>query len=331
MYFTIALNLFKKFLFTTITKPVYNEDYIMGILVSGLVNIETTLQIDTFPLEYEPVRYPFWGIATTVSGVGLNVSLALHTLGKPVHFCTMLGTDVYGEMAHEWMQHQGLSSEFFIRRLPQTAQSVILYDKAGRRQIHVDLKNIQEQRYPLELFEVAIERASVAVLCNINFNRHLLEVAKEKGIPVCTDVHTITDPEDEYNRDFMAAADILFLSDEKLWAAPDVAARDLMKRYHNRLIVIGMGARGALLLEDNGTCIELPAVHTRPVVSTIGAGDALFASFINFYIDGFSPLESLKRAMVFASWKIGTTGAAQGFLNSYELEKLYAQDLQSAI
>ncbi|MEJ5187785.1 MAG: hypothetical protein WHT84_01085 [Breznakiellaceae bacterium] len=38
----------------------------MRVLVSGLVNIETTLQIDAFPLEYEPVRYPFWGIQSTV-------------------------------------------------------------------------------------------------------------------------------------------------------------------------------------------------------------------------------------------------------------------------
>jgi len=299
--------------------------------VSGLVNIETTLQIETFPLEYDPVRYPFWGINTSVSGVGTNVSLALHTLGKDVYFCTLLGADFYGEMAHDWIQRQDLSTEFFIRRLPQTAQSVIVYDKRGRRQIHVDLKNIQEQRYPAELFEIALDRVSAAVLCNINFNRPLLEIAKKKGIPICTDVHTLADPEDEYNRDFMAAADLLFLSNEKLWTTADKAALELMERYNNKLIVIGQGERGALLLEQDGEPVHLPAVQTRPIISTIGAGDALLSSFINFYIDGFSPLESLKRAMVFASWKIGTAGASQGFLNSYELEKLYTQDIASAI
>jgi ribokinase len=323
------LNYSEKFFFTILTKPVYTTKT-MSILVSGLVNIETTLKIDAFPLEYDPVRYPFWGINTTVSGVGTNVSLALHTLGKDVYFCTLLGTDFYGEMAHDWIQ-RGLSTEFFIRRLPQTAQSIILYDTAGRRQIHVDLKNIQEQRYPRDLFAVALDRVSAAVLCNINFNRPLLEMAKQKGIPICTDVHTIADPEDEYNRDFMAAADVLFLSDEKLWTGADKAAQDLMDRYNNKLIVIGQGERGALLLEQHGRPIQLPAVKTRPIVSTIGAGDGLFSSFINFYIDGFSPLESLKRAMVFASWKIGTAGASQGFLNSYELEKLYTQDMPSAI
>lgn len=303
----------------------------MSILVSGLVNIETTLQIESFPLEYYPVRYPFWGITTTVSGVGANVSLALHALGRDVYFCTLLGTDFYGEIAHDWLQRQGLTTDFFIRRLPQTAQSVIVYDSKGRRQIHVDLKNIQEQRYPAELFEVALDRVSAAVLCNINFNRHLLRIAKQKGVLICTDVHTLSDPEDEYNRDFMAAADVLFLSDEKLWTSAEKAAQQLMERYGNKLIVIGQGEKGALLLEQSCTPVQLPAVQTRPIVSTIGAGDALFSSFINFYLEGYSAFESLKRAMVFASWKIGTAGASGGFLTSHELEKIYTQDMPSAI
>jgi len=303
----------------------------MSILVSGLVNIETTLQIDAFPLEYEPVRYPFWRINTNVSGVGVNVSLALHALGKNVYFCSLLGNDLFGEIAHDWIQRQGLATEFLVRRLPQTAQSVILYDKTGRRQLHGDLKNIQDQRYPVELFESALDRVSAAVLCNINFNRNLLERVKKKGIPIFTDVHTLSDPEDEYNRDFMAAADVLFLSDEKLWTAANQAALELMERYHNKLIIIGQGEKGALLLEQHNMPILLPAVTTRPVVSTIGAGDALFSAFINFYVDGLSPIEALKRAQVFASWKIGTAGASQGFISSHELETLYMQYIQTAI
>ena len=47
------------------------------ILVSGLINIETTLQVEAFPIPYFPVRYPFHGIRSTVSGVGHNVAKAL--------------------------------------------------------------------------------------------------------------------------------------------------------------------------------------------------------------------------------------------------------------
>ena len=36
------------------------------ILVSGLINIETTLRVEGFPIGYSPVRYPFFGINSTV-------------------------------------------------------------------------------------------------------------------------------------------------------------------------------------------------------------------------------------------------------------------------
>lgn len=51
------------------------------ILISGLINLETSLRVDGFPLPYFPVRYPFFGVNSTVSGVGFNVAKALTTLG----------------------------------------------------------------------------------------------------------------------------------------------------------------------------------------------------------------------------------------------------------
>jgi ribokinase len=43
------------------------------ILVSGLINLETTLRVEQFPLAYEPVRFPFFGVQTAVAGVGYNL------------------------------------------------------------------------------------------------------------------------------------------------------------------------------------------------------------------------------------------------------------------
>ncbi len=61
------------------------------------------------------------------------------------------------------------------------------------------------------------------------------------------------------------------------------------------------------------------------MVNTIGAGDALFSSFLHFYRRLGSPYEAIKRAVVFASYKIGEAGAAQGFLDEAGLEALYRQ------
>ena len=55
--------------------------------VAGLINLETTLAVDGFPLPYFPVRYPFFGIQTTVSGVGYNITKAPEHAGQSGRFC----------------------------------------------------------------------------------------------------------------------------------------------------------------------------------------------------------------------------------------------------
>lgn len=293
------------------------------ILVSGLINIETTLRVDAFPIPYFPVRYPFFGVASTVSGVGYNVAKALTVLGDDVHFLSVVGTDVAGDVAIRTLAADGLPARHVVAQAPQTAQSVILYDRDGRRQIHTDLKDMQDQTYPPERFAEAAAGCDLAVLCNVNFSRPLLHLAAERGLAIATDVHAIASLEDPYNADFMAAADVLFLSDEQLPEPPEDFARRAMERYGNKVVVVGLGDQGALLVtRDRGGTVRVPAVSTRPVVSTIGAGDALFSCFVHFYVRDHDPWGALRKAVVFASYKIGVPGAADGFLDEAELERL---------
>jgi len=115
------------------------------------------------------------------------------------------------------------------------------------------------------------------------------------------------------------------MSDEKLPCAPEDWVRALWNRYDAPVVVIGRGMQGALLaVRGDGFLERVPAVYTRPVVSTIGAGDALFSSFVHVYASTGDPYLAIRRAMVFASYKIGTTGAADGFLSAGELERLSA-------
>ena len=295
------------------------------IFVSGLINIETTVQIEAFPIAYEPVRYPFFGVRSTVSGVGYNVAKALATLGDTVRFAALIGRDAAGALVAERLRADALPGEHVLATLEETAQSAILYDRAGRRMINTDLKDIQETAYPLERFEQAIEGCELAALCNINYSRPMLAKARRRGIPVATDVHAIDSLDDAYNRDFMAAADILFMSDERLPCAPEEWVRQLWSTFAAPIAVVGLGAQGALLaVRGDGFVGRFPAAHARPVVNTIGAGDALFSAFVHFYQATAAPYESIRRAITFASYKVGAAGAADGFLDAAALEALHA-------
>jgi acarbose 7IV-phosphotransferase len=58
-------------------------------------------------------------------------------------------------------------------------------------------------------------------LGSINFPRSLLLPARQAGKLVATDVQAIAELDDSYNRDFMEAANILFMSDKRLPCSPE--------------------------------------------------------------------------------------------------------------
>ncbi len=294
------------------------------ILVAGLINYETIVGVDEFPVDYKPVRYPFHRIRGSVSGVGYNVAKALTMLGDPVRFLSLTGRDPASAVVRDALLRDNIDSSHILNVMDETPQSVILCDDSGRRAINVDLKNIQDTSFPVERFAEALDGCDMAVLCNINFSRPLLAIASARGVPIATDVHCVSDLDDSYNRDYMAAATVLFMSGESLPCDPEEWLRRLTAQYRNEIVVIGLGASGALLFDSRRqTLVRMPAVPTRPIRNATGAGDALFSCFVHYHARGEEPEAALHKAMIFASWKLGGRGGADGFLTEGELEAKY--------
>ncbi|MBE6734455.1 MAG: carbohydrate kinase family protein [Ruminococcaceae bacterium] len=297
------------------------------ILVCGLVNMETTVSVDFFPIEYRPVDYRFFGVSSHPAGVGFNLSLALNTLGDDVVLCSFTGDDSAGEIIRTKLEAQGISTNNVLCKNKSTAQSVILYDKEGRRNIICDLADNQDLQYDEDVFVSAIEGCDIACMCNINYSAGLLHIAKNKGVLIASDVHCLSDIHDEYNARFMRVADILFISNENFMGREQEFVTSVADAYNIQIIVVGMGSKGALLYtRTDNSFIFVPAVSTRPVKNTVGAGDSLFSSFIHFYAQSKDPLDSLQKAVYFASYKIGDNGASKGFLTEKELLELITKE-----
>lgn len=292
----------------------------MRFFVSGLLNIETTVAVRGFPIQYYPIDYPFFGVSSHVSGVGYNIAKALTALQDEVRLSSFTGRDPEADRILAQLAEDGLETGLIRQALKSTPVSVVLYDPQGKRQIYCDLKDIQEQLLSPAGLTKELQSCDMAVLCNINFNRELIRTARQQGVTTATDVHVLSDLDDDYNRDFMTNADILFLSDERLPCPAEQFIRQLHERYHNRIIVIGMGAKGALLLE-NGKATMVPAYTGSKIVNTTGAGDALFAAFLHFYAKMSDAGAALQRAVIFAGIKIGFNGASIGFCTEQEVEK----------
>ncbi len=290
------------------------------ISVCGLINMETTVGIDSFPFEYRPIDYKFFGISSYPAGVGYNLSLAFKALGDDVSLMSFCGNDSVGRLIRSELENKGIEVNNILFKNKATAQSVVLYDNDGKRSILCDLCDNQDLSYPDENFINAAKGSDIICLCNINFAANQFENAKKSGALIATDVHCLTCVDDEYNSRFMNVADILFLSNEAIVGKEEEFSKAIMEKYNNKIIVVGMGNKGALLRTSvDEKPVIFPTVYTRPVVNTVGAGDSLFASFIHFYAKSKDPYKSLKYATYFASYKIGENGGAKGFLSEDEL------------
>ncbi len=299
------------------------------IVVSGLINVETTLNIGQFPIEYSPIEYKFFGLKSNVAGVAYNVAKALAKLGNNVELLSMLGKDGESKVVLEGIKDAGISDAYILPKLNETPTSLILFDDEGKRKIYCDLKDIQESAYPMEDAKKVVEMADLVVACNCNFNRPLLKMAKEMGKIIATDVHVLSDLNDDYNRDFMQYADIVFMSDEII-VSDNKNSWDFLKAMYDmylpKVIVLGRGSKGALMyLGDKDEFVELGAVKTNAIVNTVGAGDALFSAFVHFYAKGMEESECLRRAQIFASLKIAFNGASLGFASEEEIERWYKE------
>lgn len=283
------------------------------ILVSGLLNTETTTSVRGFPVNYYPIDYTFFGIDTAVSGVAFNIAKALRTLGDEVCLTSMVGNDFPAAYIQNTLKELDIATDNILPSLKQTPSSVVLYDSDGRRQIYCDLKDIQESSYPFDAR--LLEDVDLVAACNINYNRPLLHLAKEAGKLIATDVHVLSDIYDEYNKEFMEFADILFLSDENIGDDYGSFLWQLAHTYNCKIIVLGRGSKGAAIyLRETDQISEIPAVSVGKVLNTVGAGDALFSSFLHFYAKGYEATKALYLAQVFAAHKIMSNGGANGFV-----------------
>ena len=288
------------------------------IFVSGLVNVESTLRVSEFPIAYSPIEYLFNGISSKVSGVGYNVSKALSTLGNEVHLHSLIGNDTFGELVLQELSKNNIGSEGIYHFLDGTPQSIVIYDNEGKRKIYCDLKNIQESSYPASfIFDTDYD---IALLTNVNFSREFFSTFKSRKIKIATDCHVLKDINSEYDKGFLENADIIFMSNEGIKGNEDAFMRSLIETYNQEIIVISMGAQGSMIYDRIADDISFVKAKTvRPIVNTVGAGDALFSAFLHFFIQGDEPVDALTYATYFASYKIGANGGGEGFLTEPEL------------
>ncbi len=287
------------------------------VLVVGNVGLETSLKLETFPLENASSYQPY-KLDLSVSGVGFNVARALQTLGTEVRLASVVGTGTAGQVVRARLQNAGLDTHLHTGE--RTGRSLVVSDATGARQVHTDLGGVANTVYPTERFDAALAGCALAVLTNIEYTRPLLARSLSAGVPISTDLHAVQGLDNPYDQDFLASATLLFFSGEKL-ENPYQTVADLRRRFNPEVVVVGLGSLGALLSERNRETLLVAAFSVRQIGSTVGAGDALHAAFCHFWLQGELPERALRLAAAFAAQKIRSARGGEGFVGEADVRK----------
>jgi acarbose 7IV-phosphotransferase len=291
------------------------------IVVAGVASLYLSAGVTDFPLEYEPNSAPAW-LRAGVAGSAAHIAKVLAALGDEVLLCTLAGTDPAGLAIRADLKASGLLGPGVVDA-GATSLGVVLVAPDGSRMGYPYLAAVNAVGYPAETFRRLVEGADLAVLTNARFTRPLIRWAQRASVRIAVDVHLICDPCDTHNRPWLEAADIVFCSHERLRCAPEEWMAHVFDRYPGCQVVgVGRGADGAVLGLRDGTLVLAEAVTPRGVVSTSGAGDALFASFLHGWLATGSPVHALRSAVLHAGWKVGDAFPGAASLTAAELARL---------
>ncbi|HEX4834331.1 MAG TPA: carbohydrate kinase family protein [Trebonia sp.] len=295
-----------------------------SIVVVGVASLYMSVGVPGFPVEHAPGVPPAW-LRSGVAGSAAHVAKVLSALGNDVRLCTLAGSDPAGLAVRADLRAAGLPADGIVDA-GATSLGVVLVSPDGSRMGYPYLAAVNAVGYPAGTFRHLAAGTSLAVLTNTRFAGPLLGHARDLSVPIAVDVHLIADVDDVYNRPWLEVADIVFCSHERLPCPPAEWAARMFARYPGCEIVgIGQGAEGAILGLRDGTLVRASAVAPRGVVSTTGAGDALFASFLHGWLATGSPVQALSSAVLHAGWKIGCPLPGDASLSENELARLGTQ------
>lgn len=293
------------------------------IVVAGVTSLYMSLGVTEFPGGDQPARSPAW-LRAGVAGAGYHIARILHTLGNEVSLCTVVGRDRPGDLIRAELLGEGLLGPGTIEG-PASSLGVVLVAPDGRRVGYPGLTAVNSVAYPADVFLRNARGADLAVLTNTRFARPLLKQARQLGIPIAVDVHLIADIGDAYNRPWLEVADIVFASHERLPWSPAHWVGQVFDRYPGCTVAgVGCGGDGCVLGLRDGRLVRVAAVAPRGVVSTAGAGDTLFASFLHSWLTTGNPVRAVERAVLYAGWKVGDSLPAAAMLTEQELNTLEA-------
>jgi sugar/nucleoside kinase (ribokinase family) len=248
--------------------------------------------------------------ARTIAGAAGYVACGLARLGARVRLVTDLGDDPEGrELRAEAVERGILTEEIRLQEGRRSPFSLIFAPpgegEGVERQVATYLGTLETFGLAGRSPEALLADARVVYSCNYFLLPRLREEipalfaqARRRGVLTAYDANA----GDQWGNPralallrqaILPVTDLVFLNEAEachLTGEADPGRAAAVASPASRVVVVKLGARGALVRSD-GTVRAVPAVPlARPVQDTVGAGDSFQAAFLYFLVLGF-PVE----------------------------------------
>jgi 2-dehydro-3-deoxygluconokinase len=303
-------------------------------------------------------RGPLAGSGTftrTVAGAEANVAVGLARLGHRVAYVGRVGADAFGTVIHRQLRGEGVDTRYLVtdgsgptglmvRELRDLGPMEVIYHRAGSAGSRLGPPDIDAARGTIEgarwlhltgitpalspSAAAAVVRAKelargagVALSFDLNIRRRLWSEAD-----AALALRALVEGMDLVlgGLDEAALVGGLARTLEEGGGCDPVDAADALLAAGARLVVVKLGAAGALLRDATGTTLSSPAFTVPRVVDPVGAGDAFTAGYLALILDGASPERALRAANACGALAVSTVGDLNGLPDRATLDALLA-------
>ena len=295
------------------------------IVVVGSINIDLVATSARLPVPGETIFGDVFN--TFFGGKGANQAVAAAKLGYPVVMIGKVGEDAFGSQLIDGLRQAGVDTQFVGRTDGASGVALILTDEHGENSIVVvPGANGKLMRSDLEQHEDVLRDAGL-ILTQLETPlatvEALAQIAKKHQVPLVLDpapaqalpasilrnVRWITPNEVE-------ARHLLRQSGPEL---PECEAAEQLLAAGVSHVVLKLGARGALVVEDRKTKTLVPGFQVK-AVDTTAAGDAFNGAFAVAILSGKTAPEAARFANAVAAISVTRRGAQPSMPDAKEVE-----------
>jgi ribokinase len=223
-------------------------------------------------------------------GKGGNQAVALARLGAEVSMVGRVGRDAFGRELSQLLRDAGVSTRWVQGADRPTGTALILVDSWGENSIAV-APGANQELPPEDIPRRAIEGADVVVA---QLEVPLASVEEAFRLARLADVRTLLNaaPARSLPESLLDIADVVVCNEVELAtllgtdvaSGSEVAAAREVRRSAAQVVVVTLGARGAVAIRGN-EAVSQPT-YSVDVVDTTGAGDAFVAGLVFGYSRG---------------------------------------------